>query len=363
MYKAFDMWLPSYLKRSRWQHPGNGKVHLLFCVCDHFEPLHDADKKTALERMALWKKEWPALVKNFTDVDGAPPRHTFFYPVEQYDKDILDATAEVCSLSGGEVEIHLHHDNDTEQGVRDALEKGKEDFLRHKLLSKDAQGKVRYGFVHGNWALDNSHPEGKHCGVSNELTILKETGCFGDFTMPSAPDPAQTKIINSLYYATDTPAPKSHDTGVLARVKKSKTEPPPGDLLLIQGPLGLNWDRRKYGILPRVENSYLNLLNPPRPDRMKVWIDLGIHVQGRPDCLFIKLHAHAGIPRNMKLFFGDAMKSFHQHLMETYRDSSEYQLHYVSAREMVNILHALEDGETGNPGKYRDYCYRSLLKG
>ncbi len=359
MYKALDQWLPAYLRRPRYEKP-SGVKHILFAVCDHFEPLHDADKKVALERLADWKKNWPALVKNFADIDGVHPRHTFFYPVEQYDKDLLDEIAEICALSGAEVEVHLHHDNDTAEGVREKLEQGKNDFLKHKLLSKDELGRVCYGFIHGNWALDNSHPEGKNCGVSNELGILRDTGCFADFTMPSAPDAAQTRIINSLYYAKDTPEPKSHDTGVLARVKNSKGEKPPGDLLLIQGPLGLNWRKRKYGFIPRIENSYLNLLNPPRPDRMLTWLDYGIHVQGRPDCLFVKLHTHAGIPRNMKLFFSDVMKAFHQHLMENYRDSSEYQLHYVSAREMVNILHAIEDGEKGNPGAFRNYKYRLL---
>src|SRR5437773_1937139 len=106
MYKAFDMWLPGYVQRSRWQRPKNSPVHILFCVCDHFEPLHDADKKIALERIALWKKEWPELIKNFTDADGVRPRHTFFYPIEQYDRDILASIAELCSLTGGEVEIH-----------------------------------------------------------------------------------------------------------------------------------------------------------------------------------------------------------------------------------------------------------------
>ena len=31
------------------------------------------------------------------------------------------------------------------------------------------------------------------------------------------------------------------------------------------------------------------------------------------------------------------------------------QLHYVTAREMANIVRAAEDGATGNPHAYRDY--------
>ncbi len=87
---------------------------------------------------------------------------------------------------------------------------------RPGLLSRYRDtGELAYGFVHGNWALDNSHPEGRACGVNDELTILRETGCFADFTMPSAPSPTQTRKINSIYYAVDDPGkPKSHDWGM-----------------------------------------------------------------------------------------------------------------------------------------------------
>ena len=40
---------------------------------------------------------------------------------------------------------------------------------------------------------------------------------------------------------------------------------------------------------------------------------------------------------------------------------NDVRLHYVTAREMVNILHAAEDGHSGDPGKFRDYRYRSLI--
>jgi hypothetical protein len=52
------------------------------------------------------------------------------------------------------------------------------------------------------------------------------------------------------------------------------------------------------------------------------------------------------------------MRSFHQQLTDGFNDGQNYRLHYVNAREMVNILHAAEDGKTGNPGDYREYRYR-----
>jgi len=357
MYKALDLWLPSYLRRSRVEARA-GTIDIMLSICDHFEPLHHANKTEALNRIQLWKKDYPNLIQPFPDSDQSRPRHTFFYPIEQYDSDLLDELAALCGLCGGEVEIHLHHDADTANGLQEKLERGKNDFQRHGLLSKDELGNLRYGFIHGNWALDNSHPEGKDCGVNDELSVLKQTGCYADFTMPSAPSPTQTRIINSIYYATDTPQPKSHDRGILAKVKNTPDEPVPGDLLLVQGPLGLNWERRKFGFLPKIENGEITGANPPRPDRMKIWRDLGIHVAGQPNWLFIKLHTHGGIPQNMKTLLGDPMRRFYEYLLAEYNDGKTFRLHFVTAREMVNIIHAAEDGHSGDAGQFRNHRYK-----
>ena len=353
MFKALDLWLPAYLNRSRTDAGFRGTRHVLLCVCDHFEPFHDTDKAGALARLAVWRREFPKLAGEFRDAGGEPPRQTFFYPIEQYDADVIGELAGLCRDTRCEVEIHLHHDNDTAENLRRVLEIGKENLARHGLLSRDVDGVLRYGFIHGNWALDNSHPQGRHCGVRNELAVLRDTGCYADFTMPSAPSRTQTRTINSLYYATGTPAPKSHDRGIPARVGAK----PPGDLLLVQGPLGLNWRRRKFGVLPRIENADLTGANPPTPDRLRLWVRANIHVAGRPDWLFVKLHTHGGIERNSTMLLGDAMRRFHRQLAAT---GGDLRFHYVTAREMVNILHAAEDGHAGDPSGFRDYRYRPL---
>jgi len=361
MYKALDLWLPAYLRQPRRPNP-DGVTDILLAVCDHFEPLHDADKPTALERIRRWKREYPPLIQSFTAADGIRPRHTFFYPVEQYDADILAELAELCQLCGGEVELHLHHKNDTAAGLRAKLERGKEDLARHGLLARDKDGRVRYGFIHGNWALANSHADGGHCGVNDELGILAETGCYADFTMPAAPDPAQARTINQIYYAADTGAPRAHDFGVRARANQSPTglKKP---LLLVPGPLGLNWERRKLGILPRIENGEITGINPPRPDRMRLWTRLGIHVADQPDWIFIKLHTHGGIPPNMATLLADPMRRFFEHALSEYDDGKKFRLHFVTAREMANITHAAEDGKTGNAATFREHRYHSVLKG
>ena len=50
------------------------------------------------------------------------------------------------------------------------------------------------------------------------------------------------------------------------------------------------------------------------------------------------------------------------YLETAYNDGSAYVLHYVTARELYNIIRAAEAGEVGDPDDYRNYsigppCY------
>jgi len=54
------------------------------------------------------------------------------------------------------------------------------------------------------------------------------------------------------------------------------------------------------------------------------------------------------------MLLGDAMRQFHAAVWEYVREHGML-LHYVTAREMVNVVRAAEDGAAGNPGEYRNY--------
>jgi hypothetical protein len=224
MLKNIHLWLPAYLTR---RPPDRVKpTHLFFCFVDHYEPLwKNASQEEGLERVQYWLEHYPLMADSFRDADGRPPQHSFFYPAEEYVPEYLDLLAHLCRQGYGEVEIHLHHDNDTAENLRRTLEDFKAKLHLHGFLSNNS-----YGFIHGNWSLDNSRPNGRGCGVNNELQILRQTGCYADFTLPSAPSECQTHKINSIYYAADDPArPKSHDSGVDVTVGGKPT----GDLLIV----------------------------------------------------------------------------------------------------------------------------------
>ncbi len=346
-------YLVGELKKSLCK-PVRDGLHVMFCVADHFEPYaRGASSEQAEKRMERWTKNLPALADGIAGSDGKPYRHTFFYPREQYSRTLVSRLAEIRRTGLGEVEIHLHHDKAASEELRADMLHFKR-FLRegHGLLSADKNtGEVKYAFIHGNWALDNSGPGGRYCGVNNELIILKETGCYADFTLPSAPNVAQTAKINSIYYAKDNPRrPRSHNSGTDVRIGGG----PSGDLLIIQGPLTLDWRSRKNGVLPGIENAEIGGGRPPTIQRFDLWKRQHISVAGRPQWVFIKVHCHGALEKNADMFFRGEMRLFLQHLVQHARQSG-FSLHFVTAREMYNIVKAAEAGENGDPDAYRDY--------
>jgi hypothetical protein len=354
--KNLHLWLPSYIKQClRREIPTSKPVHIIFALVDHFEPYwNGVPDSIAKKRVALWVEKLPGILNKFKDFSGSTPKYTFFYPQEEYNPEILDMLAGICKQGFGDIEIHLHHDNDTPEELRKKLIGFKTIlYERHGLLRKDKKtGEILYGFIHGNWALDNSRKDGRWCGVNNEITVLKETGCYADFTLPSAPSETQTRKINSIYYAKDDiKRPKSHDTGIDVEAGKISN----GDLMIIQGPLSLNWNNRKWGLFPRTENGDLSYHSPPTPKRIDIWINQHIHVKGNPDWIFVKVYTHGTQEKNSEMLLNGGLEKMYSYLEEKYNDGKNYILHYASAWEMYNIVKAAEAGKRGNPSECRDY--------
>lgn len=350
------IWLPGFFRQDwRGKPPAGATRHLMFCFVDHYEPRwEEPSYEVECARVARWSKDYPKLCEGRRDADGRPPVHTFFFPEEEYREEHLDALVELCRQGLGEIEIHLHHHDDTEAGLREKLSRFTEMLAaKHDALPRDPKtGQPQWSFIHGNWALDNAHPSGDNCGINNELIILREEGCYADFTLPAAPDPCQTKTINKIYYATDDPLrPKSHDTGERVRVGGHAV----GDLMIIQGPLGFMRGNRKFGIVPRIENADVRTSSPPLKSRVDAWVETGIHVEGKPEWVFVKVHTHGTQERDMDTLLGEPMRQAFEYLETRYNDGREWKLHYVSARETYNIVKAAEQGLGGDPGQYRDH--------
>jgi hypothetical protein len=359
-------WLPllSYQLLARRDRK-SADAHLIIAVADHFEPSivpENGRARAALSeqenRLERWCSEYPKCVSPWVDSDGQTFRHTYFYPAEQYQESIVKRLAEHCRAGWGELEIHLHHGvdtPDTNENTRRTIVGFRDRLAALGCLAEASEsGPPRFAFVHGNWALANVRG-GACCGVDDELQLLADLGCYADFTLPSFPDPSQIAKINSIYECAlplDRRAP--HRRGKDLRV----CEPPTKFPLIVQGPLLVDLSRRIHSFpFPRFENGELTDAHPPSMARLRLWRRMQITVRGRPEWIFVKLHCHGMDPRDTSSMYGNLLRSFLQQMCEL-KNQEGVHVHYVTAREMVNIMLAACDGHEGDPGKFRDYRLR-----
>jgi hypothetical protein len=356
-----EIWLPGYLLREagRWAWPRvQGVRDLIFCFVDHYEPhVGRVDDATARRRLEAWLEQYPRIADRHGDSSGRPPTHSFFYPYDEMEPGELRDLAALCAAGYGELEIHLHHSDDTSQTLREKLRSAVEQWREVGALGGWPEtGRPAFGFIHGNWALDNSRIEAgqNFCGVNDEISVLAEVGCYADFTFPALAHMAQPRQANSIFYAQDDPRrPKSHDRGIPVRVGGH----PSGHLMIIQGPLCLQ--RRRGRWLPRPEDGDVTGGHPATPERVDAWARTALHVQGRPEWVFVKVHTHGASDRNLAGLLGGGFDALFTDLEQRYNDGQRWRLHYVTAREMYNIIKAAEAGRTGNPSDHRDFSITS----
>jgi hypothetical protein len=87
---------------------------------------------------------------------------------------------------------------------------------------------------------------------------------------------------------------------------------------------------------------------------VRAWIDCQVHVKGRPDWLFVKLHTHGAVERDFDALFGELGMRMHESLNELCNDGRRYKLHYVTARQAYNLAKAAERGLAGDPQQWLD---------
>jgi len=354
--RNIHIWLWDYLF-GEWRSGGKSKrpLHIMFCYVDHFEPHHGkVNDNKAKERMDFWLEHYPELAKRYKDADGNYLKHTWFYPYDELLESELEQLNQLCREGYGEVEFHLHHKDDTSETLRKKLVSGLEVFNKYGICITDDE-KITYGFIHGNWALDNSIIRNgeNFCGVNDEISILKETGCYADFTFPAYLEKSQPELVNNIFYVKDDPQnPKSHRSGIPSEVDKNYDQ---YDLLIVQGPMGINWRRRKLGIVPKIEDGNIHKGNLFDPAKVDLWIRTGIKVKGMDNWIFVKIFTHGAPEGNHEAVLGDNAKKLFDYLLKTYNDGEKYKLHFVTAREMYNIIKAAENGHNDDPNNYRDY--------
>jgi len=330
-----EIWLAPYLK-DRWRRSARPvrPKRLWVAIADHYEPLGmGASLEVALGRVAEWRDKWPRIAGDAPmDAVGQCPQYSFFYPQEEYRRELLDGIAEMVRLGVGDVEVHLHHDHEQ----RDAFIRKVTEFCRrlsevHGLL-RQKDGRTVFGFIHGNWALDNSRPDGRWCGLGGEIALLRDLGCYADFTMPSAPSPTQGRVVNQIYWCANNSGnrPKSYDRGVEATVGGGHR----GDLLMIPGPLGVRFGER---LLPRLETGEIAGYDMPTPARVQRWLNLAPVIG---EDIFLKLYTHGAQERNSEPLLGGGLSNLFVWLKEE-AGRRGIEVHWATAWQMYQAVEAL----------------------
>jgi hypothetical protein len=340
-------WLPGYLLHhrpfDRRRLPADRPIDILMLCADHFEPSGRHGDAAAIESVRSWCAEYEQLAGRHRDADGRPPQHTWFYRYDYPNRGCVQVLADSVYRGFGEVEFHLHHGYDTEESFAATLADGLSWFnTTGAMLTAEPQPRRAFGYVAGNCGLDNGAGDPAFSGCDTELRVLRRAGCYADFTFSALGSPAQPRTVNSIYYAAEDGRPKSYDTGVPVEVGR----PPSGDLMLIQGPVGLNWWTGCF------DDGSLENSSPPHPLRLAGWLTAHVHVRGRPEWVFVKVHTHA--MQNRASFLSPTNDALFA-AMERWWNRPPFRLHYVTAREAYNIVRAAEAGREGDPNDYRDF--------
>ena len=344
LFRHAEIWLAPYLmdrlrKVARRSKPRRAWI----AITDHYEPLGmGASLDTALGRVARWRDRWPRIAGDGPrDAAGQWPQYTFFYPQEEYRREVLDGIAEMARAGVGDVEVHLHHDNEQPDSfARKVTEYCRRLTDDHGLL-RQQNGRTVFGFIHGNWSLDNSRPDGRWCGLNGEIALLRDLGCYADFTMPSAPSATQGRVVNQIYWCTSNPdhRPRSFDCGIEATVDGGRE----GDLLMITGPIGLRFGER---LMPRLETGELAGYDLATTARVRRWFDLAPTIG---DDLFLKLYTHGAQERNLEPLLNGGLGDLFRLLAEEAKLRG-IEIHWATAWQMYQAADFLIQDHKNIPG-------------
>jgi hypothetical protein len=330
-----EIWLAPYAKHRLRKMMSRVKPKRAWvALCDHYEPLgRSPSLDGALAKVAEWRDKWPRIAGDAPgDATGQRPQYSFFYPQEEYRSDLLDGIAEIVRLGVGDLEVHLHHENErAETFVQKVSEFCRRLTDDHGLL-RQHDGRTVFGFIHGNWALDNSRPDGKRCGLNGEIALLRDLGCYADFTMPSAPSPTQGRVINQVYWCTSNAdgSSRSFDRGIEATIGGGGR----GDLLMITGPLGVRFGER---LVPRLETGEIASYDLATAKRVRRWFDLAPMVGND---LFLKLYTHGADDRNIGALLDHGLRDLYRLLAEE-AERRKIELRWATAWQMYQAVEAL----------------------
>jgi hypothetical protein len=203
---------------------------------------------------------------------------------------------------GHEVHLHIHHEgwtrntgnyskeisgwinaHSTAQLDESRFRRGLEQSLRH--TEEDIGRKLtNWAFVHGNWALNGS--DRSICWIDNEMQLLMEQGCFGDFTFPAGRGHCDPVMLEEPYTCLPVVHAKAYDTDLAAPspVRARQHAPSSERFFIWNSAIKASYSSLDYYYEPNRER----FRNPAA--MVNEWLSKSVEVDG---CLYIKTHAHS----------------------------------------------------------------------
>lgn len=136
------------------------------------------------------------------------------------------AVGELSTRIDVEFQVHLHHEhlasndgewNDLHRALKRLTDPEQDERRLHYLLRTELDRLrrdtslplERWAFIHGMWALNGS--DRNVCKIDNEIAILMQHGCWGDFSFPAARRHCDPTVFEQPYTCVPFVAPKAYD--------------------------------------------------------------------------------------------------------------------------------------------------------
>ncbi len=296
-----------------------------------------ASVETALGRVAQWRDKWPRIADDAPrDAAGQRPQYSFFYPQEEYRRDLLDGIAEMVRLGVGDVEVHLHHDNEQ----RDAFIRKVTEYCRrltddHGLL-RQQDGRTVFGFIHGNWALDNSRPDGKCVRPQRRNRPAARSGLLRRFhhAVSSLGDPGARCEPDLLVHKQSRQSSQVLRSRDRSHSWRRQARRPADDHRTARAAL---W---RTAAAARWRPERLPDTICRRPRGCGRWFDLAPTIG---DDLFLKLYTHGAQERNLEPLLNGGLGNLFRWLAEE-AERRGIEIHWATAWQMYQAADALIHG-------------------
>ena len=188
----------------------------------------------------------------------------------KYKPEYLDPLAKFTQDGIGDVDIHIHHNCEGEEKFLDKM-CGFIEVYAKAWLAAAARRQNRVRLHSRQLGAGQLASRQTWCGLNNEITLLRDLGCYADFTMPSGASPTQGRVVNQIYWVNDDLTSRARM--IAGQVRTG--QPGQGDLLITGDGAAV-----AQRFVPRLETGEIAWQDFPTPYRISRWLDLAPHQPG-----------------------------------------------------------------------------------